>query len=121
MMGTLACPMSDDDEWLDANAVKVVVDRQGFALYFSRASIPRVRDSQVAPTTWLKHIGLYVYRKDFLLKYARFASGTLEQFERLEQLRALEYGFRIRVVVRDYDSIGVDTHQDLEQVRALMG
>ncbi len=120
VMGTIGCPMGDEEEWTNANAVKVVVDREGFALYFSRSSIPRVRDATVAPPTWLKHIGLYVYRKAFLLKYAALPTGALEQVERLEQLRALEHGYRIRVVVRDYTSVGVDTPDDLERVRALM-
>ena len=96
--------------------VKVVTDRAGDALYFSRCPIPYVRDGSVIH---YKHIGLYVYRRKFLLRYSELPVGPLEQVERLEQLRALENGYRIRVVETEYDSLGVDTPEDLERVSTL--
>src|SRR5207249_11966194 len=104
----------------DPNVVKVVTDLAGKALYFSRSPIPHVRQAGAArPTPYFKHIGLYVYRRDFLLGYSDLPVGPLEQAERLEQLRALENGQPIRVVETDYDSLGVDTPEDLERVSAL--
>jgi 3-deoxy-manno-octulosonate cytidylyltransferase (CMP-KDO synthetase) len=121
-MGTLKKRIEDPRELHDPNVVKVVTDRFENAIYFSRASIPFVRDeTDRSEPTPFKHIGLYVYRRDFLLRYSALPPGPLEQAERLEQLRALENGFRIRVVETDYESIGVDTPADLEKVRALIG
>ena len=97
----------------------MVTDRFENAIYFSRARIPFGREAGAEVTVY-KHIGLYVYRRDFLLRYSGLPLGPLEQAERLEQLRALENGFRIRVVETDYESIGVDTPADLEKVRALI-
>ena len=102
----------------DPNIVKVVTDLEGDAIYFSRHPIPFVRtDDQ--PVAHFKHIGLYVYRREFLLSYPDLPIGPLERAERLEQLRALENGFKIRVVETDYDSIGVDTPEDWERVSEL--
>jgi 3-deoxy-manno-octulosonate cytidylyltransferase (CMP-KDO synthetase) len=117
-MGTLKKQIDDPGEVSDPNVVKVVTNHAGDALYFSRYPIPYVRD-QAAPPVRFKHIGLYVYRRDFLLAYPSLRVGPLEQLERLEQLRALENGYPIRVVETDYDSIGVDTPQDLERVSQL--
>jgi len=105
----------------DPNVVKVVTGRNGDAIYFSRSAIPFVRDSAAATPLPLrfKHIGLYVYRREFLLRYAELPVGPLELAERLEQLRAIENGFRIRVVETEYDSMGVDTPADLERAAAL--
>lgn len=114
-MGTLKKQIEDPREVSDPNVVKVVTSHAGDALYFSRYPIPYVRE-QAAPPVRFKHIGLYVYRRDFLLAYPSLRVGPLEQFERLEQLRALENGYSIRVVETDYDSIGVDTPEDLERV-----
>jgi 3-deoxy-manno-octulosonate cytidylyltransferase (CMP-KDO synthetase) len=119
-MGTLKKRIEDPHELHDPNVVKVVTDRFENAIYFSRASIPFAREGG-QETAIYKHIGLYVYRRDFLLRYSGLPVGPLEQAERLEQLRALENGFRIRVVETDYESIGVDTPADLEKVRALFG
>ncbi|HWE50283.1 MAG TPA: 3-deoxy-manno-octulosonate cytidylyltransferase [Bryobacteraceae bacterium] len=126
-MGTLKKRIENPHELNDPNVVKVVTDRFENAIYFSRANIPFVRDAAGRDTgaggneiTSYKHIGLYVYRRDFLLRYSALPIGPLEQLERLEQLRALENGFRIRVVETDYESIGVDTPEDLEKVRALI-
>jgi 3-deoxy-manno-octulosonate cytidylyltransferase (CMP-KDO synthetase) len=116
-MGTLKKRIEDPREIGDPNVVKVVTDRFENAIYFSRSTIPFPRDSQ--PLTHFKHIGLYVYRRDFLLRYSDMPIGPLENAERLEQLRAIESGFKIRVVETEYESLGVDTPEDLERVRAL--
>jgi 3-deoxy-manno-octulosonate cytidylyltransferase (CMP-KDO synthetase) len=115
-MGTLKKRIEDPSEVANPNVVKVVTDLAGNAVYFSRCPIPYVRD---LGTAHFKHIGLYMYRRDFLLRYSDLPVGPLEQAERLEQLRALENGYRIRVVETDYDSLGVDTPEDLERVAAL--
>lgn len=116
-MGTLKKRIEDPREIADPNVVKVVTDRFENALYFSRSTIPYPRDS--GSFTHFKHLGIYVYRRDFLLRYPDLRQGPLEQVERLEQLRALENGFRIRVVETEYESLGVDTPEDLERVRLL--
>jgi len=120
MMSTLKKRIEDPREITDPNVVKVVTDRAGDAIYFSRSTVPYVRDRQeAAVTTHYKHIGLYVYRRDFLLAYPDLPVGPLERAERLEQLRALENGYSIRVVETDYESLGVDTLEDLERVNKL--
>jgi 3-deoxy-manno-octulosonate cytidylyltransferase (CMP-KDO synthetase) len=116
-MSTLRRPITDHADYLNPNVVKVVVDRQGDALYFSRAPIPHARGGAIAACA---HIGLYAYRRAFLLAFARLSPTPLELTESLEQLRALEHGFRIRTVETRYDSIGVDTPEDLERVRRLI-
>ncbi len=120
-MGTLACPLGVD-EAADPSNVKVVVDREGYALYFSRARIPYVRDGfpPDLDRPYLLHVGLYVYRRDTLLRLAALPPTVLEERERLEQLRALEHGIRIRVVLTEHRSIGVDTPEDLARVRRMM-
>jgi 3-deoxy-manno-octulosonate cytidylyltransferase (CMP-KDO synthetase) len=97
----------------------VVTDRFENAIYFSRSTIPYARDRREAAPVCYKHIGLYVYRRDFLLRYSGMPVGPLERAERLEQLRALENGYKIRVVETEYESIGVDTPEDLERVTKL--
>ncbi|MBI1815344.1 MAG: 3-deoxy-manno-octulosonate cytidylyltransferase [Deltaproteobacteria bacterium] len=121
-MATIKTAIRGDEELRNPNVVKVVTDRDGFALYFSRSPLPYWRDG-AAPADVLahKHIGLYVYRRDFLLTFARLAPTPLEQAEQLEQLRALEWGFRIKVVEVAAASIEVDTARDLERARALIG
>ncbi|OHB25560.1 MAG: 3-deoxy-manno-octulosonate cytidylyltransferase [Desulfuromonadaceae bacterium GWC2_58_13] len=125
-MGTLMTPVGSVEEFLNPNVVKVVVDRQGFALYFSRAPIPHPRDhaqhlaEHFHDLKAYKHIGLYVYRKNFLLDYPKMLSTPLENTEKLEQLRALEHGYRIRVVETELVSQGVDTPADLRLVRSLL-
>lgn len=143
LMTTLA-RVADPADLLDPHVVKVVVDRHGFALYFSRAPIPfasragdtgthppegsglaRPNDGE-APSSRVhglprKHLGLYAYRRRFLLELARLAPTPLELIESLEQLRVLEHGHRIRVVDTQHDAYGVDTPEDLERVRRLMG
>lgn len=119
-MSSVMSPMPDAIRSWDANVVKVVTDLQGFALYFSRAPIPSPREALTGPGPWKKHIGLYAYRRDFLLELTQLAPSPLEQLEKLEQLRVLEHGYRIKMVERDDSSIGVDTPEDLERVRALI-
>jgi 3-deoxy-manno-octulosonate cytidylyltransferase (CMP-KDO synthetase) len=110
-MATLKKRIDRAAEVSDPNVVKVVSDASGNALYFSRSPIPLVRQEGESSVHY-KHIGLYVYRRDFLLGYPDLPVGPLERAERLEQLRALENGFKIRVVETDYDSLGVDTPED---------
>lgn len=103
----------------DPNTVKVVVDKNNFALYFSRSAIPHhPANSEVKSPVYYKHIGLYGYTKDFLFIYKNLPPSTLEKTERLEQLRVLENGFRIKAIETKYDTISVDTPEDLEKVKA---
>jgi 3-deoxy-manno-octulosonate cytidylyltransferase (CMP-KDO synthetase) len=118
VMSTLKKRIEDPREVADPNVVKVVTNRSGDALYFSRARIPFERDGEARAVSF-KHIGLYVYRREFLLNYSALPIGPLETAERLEQLRALENGYSIRVVETEYESVGVDTPQDLERVKGL--
>jgi 3-deoxy-manno-octulosonate cytidylyltransferase (CMP-KDO synthetase) len=118
-MGTLAKRIEDPHEITDPNVVKVVTDLEGLALYFSRSPIPHVRADARGVGIFLKHIGLYVYNRDFLLGYSALPVGPLEKTERLEQMRALENGYRIRVVETEYESLGVDTPADLARVSRL--
>jgi 3-deoxy-manno-octulosonate cytidylyltransferase (CMP-KDO synthetase) len=113
-MGTLKKRIERPAEIADPNVVKVVTDRGGNAIYFSRAPIPGGE-----PPAHFKHIGLYVYQREFLLGYPDLPVGPLERAERLEQLRALENGFKIRVVETEYESLGVDTPEDWEIVAGL--
>jgi 3-deoxy-manno-octulosonate cytidylyltransferase (CMP-KDO synthetase) len=124
-MGTLCKKIECSDEAFDPNVVKVVSDKNGFALYFSRAPIPWDRDSWAGQNSWkeltlkypmYKHIGLYTYRRDFLLEYAQMPQARLEAIEKLEQLRVLEHGFRIKTVVTEHESFGVDIPDDLSKI-----
>ena len=125
-MSTLRQATTNGPEIASPHVVKVVVDGQGDALYFSRSPIPFRRDDDTAEGPAkaghyvYKHIGLYGFRRDFLLTFAALPRTPLEQAESLEQLRALEHGFRIRTVATRYESIEVDTPEDLERVRQLM-
>ena len=121
LMATLKKRIENPHEITNPNVVKVVTDAKGDAIYFSRCPIPYVRQESGRPAAspYFKHIGLYVYRRDFLLRYSALPVGPLERAERLEQLRAIENGFRIRVVETEYESLGVDTPEDLERVSRL--
>lgn len=119
-MATLMKRIQDPREVSDPNVVKVITDRAGDAVYFSRCPIPYHRDGD-SVTRYFKHIGLYVYQRDFLLGYPALPVGPLEKAERLEQLRALENGHRVRVTETEYESLGVDTPADLERVSQLFG
>jgi 3-deoxy-manno-octulosonate cytidylyltransferase (CMP-KDO synthetase) len=116
-MATLKKRIEIPSEVDNPNVVKVVSDLAGDAIYFSRWAIPYMREG--GGTVHYKHIGLYVYRREFLLAYSGLPVGPLEQAERLEQLRAIENGYRIRVVETEYESLGVDTPEDLERIAAL--
>ncbi len=128
-MATAAHPLTDAQEYFSPHVVKVVTDRNGRALYFSRAPIPWSRDEFAVRTTALpaglpalRHIGLYAYRAGFLLRFPRLARAPIEQHEALEQLRALWHGTGIAVLRLDQQlPPGVDTEQDLERVRSLLG
>jgi len=119
VIGTLAHPIESLETWNDPNAVKVVVDEQGYALYFSRSAIPFVRDSddwlRDAPAAPLRHLGIYSYRREFLLTYPSMPQTALEKSEKLEQLRALAAGYKIKVAVTPHPCVGIDTPDDLEQ------
>lgn len=119
MLSTLRRRIDDPADFQNPNVTKVVVDLEGFALYFSRAPIPHTRAGSPAATAW-RHVGLYVYRRECLLRIATLPQTSLERAEALEQLRALEHGIRIMAVQTAFDSIGVDTPEDLERVRRLM-
>lgn len=133
-MGTLARLIDQAEELFSPHVVKVVINHQGFALYFSRALIPFPRElylqrggdlKAAAPELlssrrYYKHIGLYVYRRDFLLHLSQMPSSTLERAEGLEQLRVLQAGYPIKVAETQYDSLGVDTPEDLERVRGML-
>ena len=126
LMGTLAAPFPADEEVSDPNRVKVVVDRMGRALYFSRSAIPHGAVAADAAaigggTAALLHVGVYAYRREALLELARLGPCPLERAERLEQLRALWNGIPIHVAVGEYGSLGIDTPEDLERARRLFG
>lgn len=121
-MATLRTPIRRQEDYLSPHVVKVVVDGNDDALYFSRAPIPSHREGPPKGGHYAyKHLGLYAYRRDFLLRLAALPQTALEQAESLEQLRALEHGHRIRAVETEHDSISVDTPGDLERVRQTLG
>jgi 3-deoxy-manno-octulosonate cytidylyltransferase (CMP-KDO synthetase) len=111
-MSTLKCRIQDEKEVVNPNHVKVVTDNRGVALYFSRCAIPFCRDAHPDPV-YYKHLGFYCFRMDFLLKFTALPEGKLESLEKLEQLRALENGYRISVPESMYDSIEVDVPDDV--------
>jgi len=119
VMGTLGTALDPAADLPNPNAVKVLVDQHGFALYFSRAPVPFRREPGEVLASVMRHIGLYVYRREFLLTLASLPRTPLERLESLEQLRALEHGYRIKVVETPYTSVSVDTPEDLERVRRL--
>ncbi len=127
-MSTAATPLRDPAEYDNPNVVKVVVSGAGTALYFSRRTIPFLRDAagrsvpeQLAAFPFLKHLGIYGYRRGTLLRLVRFPVSPLEQAEKLEQLRALEHGIVIRVVTVAYESVGVDVPEDVARVEKVLG
>lgn len=116
-MATVATEITEDEEMNNPNNVKVVLDKNNNALYFSRSLIPYPRNKNKSKV--YKHIGIYAYRKNFLLDYAKMNPTDLEQAESLEQLRALENGYKIRVIISDCKFIGVDTEEDLKLVNEI--
>jgi 3-deoxy-manno-octulosonate cytidylyltransferase (CMP-KDO synthetase) len=122
-MATLCCPIMDNREYLDSNTVKVVLDHSGFALYFSRSPIPffRTPNSELrTPNLFYKHIGIYTFTRQFLQQFISMPKSMLEEAESLEQLRALENGYRIKVQITDYKGFGIDTPEDLERARQIL-
>ncbi|MGC6387582.1 3-deoxy-manno-octulosonate cytidylyltransferase [Ewingella sp. S1.OA.A_B6] len=126
-MATLAVPIETAEEAFNPNAVKVVMDVNGYALYFSRAAIPWERErfaksKETVGNNFLRHIGIYAYRAGFVRRYVKWAPSQLEQIELLEQLRVLWYGEKIHVAVaKETPSVGVDTPEDLQRVREFFG
>ncbi len=127
-MSTAAVRITNADEYESPNVVKVVVNAAGRALYFSRRTIPYLRDAasrsvseQLAAFAFLKHLGIYGYRRETLLRLVKFPVSSLEAAEKLEQLRALENGIGIAVVKVAYDSVGVDVPADVERVEKFLG
>ncbi len=133
LMSTLMTRIENVKDWLNPHMVKVVVDQKNFALYFSRSPIPFPRDLHISrlesypfrtnrplPKRVFKHIGVYVFRKKFLLQFSKLKQTPLEKLEKLEQLRALENGYRIKVVLVDYEPLSVDTPEDLQRVIAYL-
>lgn len=117
-MATIIKKIDDDSELTNSNVVKVVVDKNGYALYFSRYSIPYNRTGAKDPgkrPIHYKHIGLYAFTKDFLFTFKKLPHSSLENAEKLEQLRALEYGYKIKVVETKFDTVGVDRPEDLKR------
>lgn len=119
-MGTLKSEITSPEDLWDRNVVKVVTDNNGYALYFSRSAIPHVRERafnpSLPPRTFYKHLGIYSYRRDFLLIFSTLPTTMLEGLEKLEQLRALESGFRIKVKETGYESYRIDTPEDLNRI-----
>ena len=118
LMATACIRLRDEHEFQNPNVVKVVKNKKDEALYFSRAPIPHDRDK--GPVDFFKHLGIYAYRRDFLLKIPGLPASDLERREKLEQLRVLDNGYSIKVLETAYDSIGVDTEEDLKKVEKIM-
>jgi len=112
-MATIIKKITDKAELENPNVVKTVIDKDGYALYFSRFPIPYVREDGFP--VFYKHIGIYAYTKDFLFTYTNLPKSPLEEAEKLEQLRALENGYKIKTIETDFDTVGVDTPEDLKK------
>jgi 3-deoxy-manno-octulosonate cytidylyltransferase (CMP-KDO synthetase) len=126
-IATLAVPFVRPQDFANPNQVKVVRDREGYALYFSRSSMPFARDTRgEVDVAWLaqnccyRHLGLYAYKADFLSAFSSLEPGLLEQIEKLEQLRAMEHGYRIHVGITDQATIGIDTPEDIAEFEACL-
>lgn len=117
-MATLCCASQDKKMYNDPNVVKVVRDKNNNALYFSRLPMPFYRDSK--DSTFLKHLGIYAYRRNFLIKIPKLKKSALEDAEKLEQLRILENGYDIKVIAVKHDSVGIDTLEDLNKVEKML-
>lgn len=117
-MATVIKRVEDDSELTNSNVVKVVIDKNGYALYFSRYAIPYNRTGEVDEKkrpVYYKHIGLYAFTKDFLFTFRNLPKSSLENAEKLEQLRVLEYGYKIKVVETKFDTVGIDRPDDLKR------
>jgi 3-deoxy-manno-octulosonate cytidylyltransferase (CMP-KDO synthetase) len=124
-VGTLVKQISSQEELINPNIVKVVLNHEGYTIYFSRSIIPYVRGEAdeskwLALHTFYKHIGLYIYRRTFLMRYAQLPVSHLEKAEKLEQLRILEAGYKIKTGKTTYDSIPIDTPEDVARVVAIL-
>ncbi len=118
-VATLCAPVADDNEYSNPNTVKVVLDKNGFALYFSRSPIPYVRNGNTRSMLY-KHIGVYGFKREFLQQFVSMQKSRLEETESLEQLRILENGYRIKVLTTHYDGFGIDTREDLQRARLIL-
>ena len=118
-VATLCAPVADDNEYSNPNTVKVVLDKNGFALYFSRSPIPYVRNGDTRSMLY-KHIGVYGFKREFLQQFVSMQKSRLEETESLEQLRILENGYRIKVLTTHYDGFGIDTREDLQRARLIL-
>lgn len=120
-ISTLACPLTSEEDWRNPSVVKVLVNSQMEAIYFSRSPIPFFRDSDFHPIPQLlKHIGVYIYRREFLMQFLDWDETPLERLEKLEQLRILEHGNKIRIVRSEKNSFGVDTPEDVAYIERLI-
>ena len=124
-MATIIKKIEEEKELFDPNIVKAVIDKEGFALYFSRNFIPFIRErvahKPILETyTFYKHIGLYGYTKDFLFTYKNLPKSKLEDAEKLEQLRAIEHGYKVKTIMTKYDTVGIDTPEDRERAKLLI-
>ena len=119
VMSTLAFKIKDKREITDPKDVKVTFDHNGFALYFSRAQIPYPRDKDTK-ADFYKHLGFYAYKKSFLDKLVTLPTGTCEHVEKLEQLRVLEFGYKIKVVITEHDSPEIDLPEDIKRIEATL-
>ncbi|MFI5251490.1 MAG: 3-deoxy-manno-octulosonate cytidylyltransferase [Bacteroidota bacterium] len=124
-VNTLAKVITDSKDVLNPNVVKVTIDTNGYALYFSRSTIPYIRD-EIDQSCWIshhryyKHFGIYVYRRDMLMQFAAWKESSLERAEKLEQLRLLENGSRIKVTLTEFDTVPIDIEADAQRVREIM-
>ncbi|MBN1527102.1 MAG: 3-deoxy-manno-octulosonate cytidylyltransferase [Candidatus Omnitrophica bacterium] len=122
-MATVMKKIDDEAELTNSNVVKIITDKNGYAIYFSRYAIPYNRtgetDEKKKPV-YYKHIGLYAFTKDFLFTFRNLPHSALENAEKLEQLRVIENGYKIKVVETKFDTVGVDTHEDLKKVEELL-
>jgi 3-deoxy-manno-octulosonate cytidylyltransferase (CMP-KDO synthetase) len=122
-MATMMKKIEDDVELTNSNVVKVVVDKNGYALYFSRYSIPYNRTSEIDEKkrpVYYKHIGIYAFTKDFLFTFRNLPKSSLESAEKLEQLRVLEYGYKIKVVETKFDTVGIDRPEDIRRAESAL-
>ena len=120
-MSTAAFRIDDPKDYNDRNVVKVVIDSKGYALYFSRAPLPHSKTGEMKEDyEYYRHIGMYCYRRDFLLEYNKLPKSKLEEIEGLEQLRALENGYKIKVAIVDDRPMSVNTYEDLENIRKIL-
>ncbi len=121
VMSTAAFKIHDPKDYNDRNVVKVVIDSKGYALYFSRAPLPHSKTAEMKDGyEYYQHIGMYCYRRDFLLEYSKLPKSKLEEIEGLEQLRALENGYKIKVAIVDDRPMSVNTYEDLEDIRKML-